>query len=341
MQQRKSKGVNLKIWSWSGAYSCKTIDALFGLDGRRLEQQYIHHLSGFMDWAQREHAGDWILFPENIGGHLSIDETSLSQGELYTIVTNKAAKGKKRTIVAMVKGTESEKVIEILQKIPAKERNKVKEVTLDLAPTMERIVCRSFPKASQVSDRFHVQKLASDAVQEIRIKYRWEAIEQENKEIELAREVKSHLYLIYWKMAIHLNSYLPEAVICYSRMKPNGHHHRSAVLNSFFLYILHWKTGYRISRKLSYILSNTKDKGVGFTKLAQWYDSVEKAGISSFNTIARTIQNHYITILNYSDNKITNASAESFNAKVKALRSQFRGVRNVTFFLFRLTKIYA
>ncbi|WP_234982687.1 transposase [Flavobacterium flevense] len=36
-----------------------------------------------------------------------------------------------------------------------------------------------------------------------------------------------------------------------------------------------------------------------------------------------------------------NASAESFNAKIKAFRSQFRGVRNVEFFLFRLTNIYA
>ncbi len=32
---------------------------------------------------------------------------------------------------------------------------------------------------------------------------------------------------------------------------------------------------------------------------------------------------------------------ESFNAKTKAFRSQLRGVRNVEFFLFRLTNIYA
>jgi hypothetical protein len=38
-------------------------------------------------------------FPENIGKRLSIDETSLSNGELYTILTNKAAKGKKGAIV--------------------------------------------------------------------------------------------------------------------------------------------------------------------------------------------------------------------------------------------------
>jgi phosphotransferase system IIA component len=34
------------------------------------------------------------LFTENIGTHLAIDEVALS-GELYTIVTNKRAKGKK------------------------------------------------------------------------------------------------------------------------------------------------------------------------------------------------------------------------------------------------------
>ncbi|HNX89336.1 MAG TPA: transposase [Paludibacteraceae bacterium] len=41
------------------------------------------------------------------------------------------------------------------------------------------------------------------------------------------------------------------------------------------------------------------------------------------------------------DNRSSNASAESFNAKIKAFRATFRGVRNVSFFLFRLSNIYA
>jgi hypothetical protein len=36
-----------------------------------------------------------LLYFQNIGKRLSIDETSLSNGELYTILTNKAAKGKR------------------------------------------------------------------------------------------------------------------------------------------------------------------------------------------------------------------------------------------------------
>ncbi|MFI1771999.1 transposase [Thalassobellus citreus] len=49
---------------------------------------------------------------------------------------------------------------------------------------------------------------------------------------------------------------------------------------------------------------------------------------------------HYKNILYYFDNRSTNASAESLNAKIKAFRAQFRGVRNV-YFLFRLTSIFA
>ncbi|MDN3672773.1 hypothetical protein QWY99_06875 [Flavobacterium branchiarum] len=43
--------------------------------------------------------------------YLSLDETSLSNGELYTVLTNKAAKGKKGAIVAIVKGTKAEVIM--------------------------------------------------------------------------------------------------------------------------------------------------------------------------------------------------------------------------------------
>jgi transposase len=92
-------------------------------------------------------------------------ETSLSQGELYTIVTNKAAKGNKGALVAIVKGTVSSKVISVLEGITHAVRSQVEEITINLAPTMELIAKRSFPSAPIVSDRFHVKKLASDAVQ--------------------------------------------------------------------------------------------------------------------------------------------------------------------------------
>ena len=56
------------------------------------------------------------MFDKNLGSYLSLDETAFSNGDLYTILTNKKAKGKKGAIVAMVKGTKAETVIKILQK---------------------------------------------------------------------------------------------------------------------------------------------------------------------------------------------------------------------------------
>ena len=331
----------LKAYLDSSPISCKTLGHLFGVDGKRLEEQYASHLSGFTSWDQIEHAENWLLFPYTIGEYLSIDETSLSQGELYTILTNKAAKGKKGALVAIVKGTESESVIKVLQRIAIRARKKVKEVTLDLAPTMARIVKRSFPKAKLVSDRFHVQQLATEAVQEIRIKHRWDAIEQENMEMDLAREAKQK-----WLPQILENGDTVKQLLARSRyllFKKEVNWSPSQSQRAELLFNLYpdLHKAYKISQELSSILSHSKSRMIAFKKLALWYNNIEETGFKSFNTIARTIQNNYETILNYFDNRSTNASAESFNAKIKAFRSQFRGVRKVKFFLFRLSRIYA
>lgn len=321
--------------------SAKSIGDYFGVDGKLLEEQYRDHLSSFHQWNQLEHACDWILFAENLGPFISIDETSLSQGELYTIVTNKEAKGRKGALIAIIKGTNSDYVRTILENIPLKKRKQVKEITLDMAPTMERIAQYTFPNAKLVTDRFHVQKLAYEAVQELRIKHRWAAIEQENNEFELAREVKrKHIPEVFdngdtLRQLLARSRYLlfkPE-----TKWSPSQHI-RAELLFTRYPDI---KQAYDLSMELGKIYHTTKDKTLAFTRLAKWYDKVEKAGFKTFNTVAKSIQEHYLTILNYFDNRSTNASAESFNAKIKAFRASFRGVRNVSFFLFRLANIYA
>ncbi len=127
------------------------------------------------------------MYPQNIGPYLSIDETALSRGELYTIITNKQAKGKKGALVGIFKGTKAEPIIDRLLRLPVSIRNKVQEITLDMAHSIKQIVKACFPKARQVTDRFHVQKLALEALQDIRIKHRWDAIDQENQHIKQPR----------------------------------------------------------------------------------------------------------------------------------------------------------
>jgi hypothetical protein len=66
---------------------------------------------------------------ENRGHSLSIDEVNLSIGELYSVVTNKEAKGKKVTIMAIATGTKAETVINHLHRIGSYKRNQVIEIT--------------------------------------------------------------------------------------------------------------------------------------------------------------------------------------------------------------------
>ena len=77
---------------------------------------------------------------------MSLDETSLSNGELYTILTNKDARGNKGSIIAIVKGTRAIDVIAVINKISESRRNMVKEVTVDMAGSMNLIAKKCFPK---------------------------------------------------------------------------------------------------------------------------------------------------------------------------------------------------
>ena len=81
----------------------------------------------------------------------------------------------------MVVGTKSETIISIIEKIPLKQRNLVKGITLDMAENMRLIAKKYFPNATRVTNRLHVQKLAIETLQEIRIKYTWEAMEKAKK----------------------------------------------------------------------------------------------------------------------------------------------------------------
>jgi len=298
-------------------------------------------LSGYDKWVEKEHAEEWLIFPENIGPNLSLDETSLTNGELYTILTNKAGKGKKGTLVAIIAGTQSDKIIEVFKKIPIDEREKVKEVTLDMAGCMQKVVKGCFPNATRVIDRFHVQKLAYDALQEIRIKHRWDAINEETNAIENAKSDGVKYMPVYLENGDTKKQLLARSryLLFKSGEKwTNRQKQRAKILFELYPDI---KKAYSLTHSLRMIFSMIKVKGVAYTKLARWFNDVTNSGFKSFNTISATLYSHYPEVLNFFDNRSTNASAESFNAKIKAFRATQRGVTDIPFFLFRVAKIYA
>lgn len=307
---------------------------------KEFEKQYKDHLSDFRNWDQKEHAEERLIFSENIGENLSIDETSVSNGELYTIITNKKAKGGKGALVAMIHGTKSSEIIPILNKIPLEKRSEVKEITLDMAGSMELISEKAFPDATQVIDRFHAQQLVSEAVQEIRIDLRREAIKEENENIKKARKKKKKYYLKTFE-----NGDTKKQLLARSRhllFKPQSKWTESQSLRSEILFqeFPEIKKAYDISMLFRSFYETGKTILEAKEKLDKWYLKVEEKNLDSFLIASESIRLHETKILNYFLNRSTSASAESFNAKLKGFRTVIKGVRDKKFFLFRVSKLY-
>ncbi len=102
------------------------IASYFQVKSKTLQKHYKHQVSGYHEWKQKIHAEDYLIFPENITDSISIDEVSLSKGELYTIVTNKNTNCKnKKSVIAIINGTDAKTIEDVLLKLPLESRNRV------------------------------------------------------------------------------------------------------------------------------------------------------------------------------------------------------------------------
>jgi len=308
---------------------------------KSLEKNYKNHLSDFHTWNQKDHADEWLVFKRNIGTHLSLDETSISNGELYSILTNKAGKGKKGALVAIVEGTKTGDISKVFNKIPLSARLNVKEVTIDFSSSMEGAAMISFPNARLTTDRFHVQKLVTEALQQMRITLRWKAIQEENQLVKTARQEGGR-----YTPKLYTNGDTKKQLLARSRYLlfkssskwTNSQKERAVVLFEAFPEL---QSAYDLTICFRGIYETSKTREEAEHRLMEWFQTVDTSTFDSFKTIAHYLQDHIDTILNYFPDRSTNASAESFNAKLKGFRALLRGVTDKKFFLFRVSKIYA
>lgn len=264
----------------------------------------------------------------------------MSKGELYTFLTNKNGRGKKNTLVASIKGTKSQDIIDVINRISLEKRNLVKEVTLDMANNMQLASRMCFPESYLVTDRFHVVKLVMEALQHLRIKYRWQEIEIENQAIKEAKEQG-----LKYSPKTFENDDTPKQLLARSRYiiakKPNEWTANQQVramllfdnyppLYEAYKHVLEFRNIYeQSSREIA--------KG----KILDWIKKTKTLNLTVFNTVANSLNYHLDTILNFFINRNTNANAESFNSKIKLFRANLRGVVDVKFFLFRLENLFA
>ncbi len=311
-----------------------------GLNPKTLEKQYKEILSNFREW-EKEVNPEALVYPENFGKWMSIDETALSNGEVYTVITNKEAHGKKGSLAALIKGTKCEIVSEALKEVPIAIQMNVEEITLDFANSMDWICRTNFPNAKLTGDRFHIQQIVSEGVQEIRIELRRKAIDEEN---ELMMKVKKEKSIYYPK--VYENGDSKKQLLARGRyvlFKPwnrwsMSQRERAKILFEEYPQL---KKAYELSMMFRGIFENAKTRNQALERMKEWFIKINESKLPQLISAACTVEQNLGKVLNYFPNGATNASAESFNAKLKGFRALVRGVRDMKFFLFRISTFYA
>lgn len=306
-----------------------------------LEKQYKNVLSEYQEFTRKNEKAieeESYIFPENFGEDMAIDETGLIDGELYTIVINKKAKGKKGALAAIIKGTKSSIITRaITEKVPFAKLMKVKEVTLDLAGSMDWIARQIAPNGIHTYDRFHVQQIVTEAVQAVRVKLRWKAIEEENDAVMKARELK-----VEFRSKTFSNGDTRKQLLARSKYflyKPQSRwtktqKQRAEILFREYPELLE---SYNFSM---YFRNCYEYKNIKY-RFEDWIGKVESTSLKEMKVAAQTIKRHIGGILNYFVNGATNAAIESFHAKLKLFRQRIRGVVDKNFFFFRIIQYFA
>lgn len=354
--------------------TARQIGYTYMINSSTFAKRYKDTLSDFETWEQKDHASDWILLPQNVGKEQGIDETSL-QGELYTVVHNKDAHGRKGAIIAVVKGTNPADVLRVLMQLPENKRGMVESITMDLSDCMRAIAREAFPKATVIRDCFHVVKRGGDGCEEIRLRLKREAVKMQNKQKaefrkhlrRLAAQRKSYRERMRakhgkkWKKSkrgrkpkrlntrfeparLENGETLVEALTRCSKQLSMSREKWSAAQEkrAKILFKLYPKLeeAYNLVSSLRAIFRNTKlNKDTAKQKFGEWYEKVAACTLREIKSVRDTIKFYEDEILNYFAGRKTNASAESLNSKIKFFRSMVKGVRDIPFFMFRLATV--
>jgi transposase len=247
---------------------------------------------------------------------------------------------------------------------------------MDLSDCMRAIVREAFPEATVVRDCFHVIKRAGEGIEELRLRFKREAVKDVNRQkaefrkyLEgLAKRRKQYrerrkkqgrkhckgkkrgpkpkqLSTRFEPAKLKNGETLVEALTrCRTQLgKSRDKWTEKEKERAKILFELYPKLeeAYSLANDLRVIFRNKNlDKEAANVSFTEWYGKVTKSTLREIKSVKDTIKQYEDEILNYFDKRETNASAESLNSKMKCFRSSMRGVRDIPFFFYRSMMVF-
>ena len=227
---------------------------------------------------------------------IGVDEFSYRKRHHYlTIVVDHD----RQRVVWAGKGRSAETLEVFFDRLGPAGCERVRLVTADLAASWQKALRARVPHARVVFDRFHVERLASDAVDEVRRE------EQRRLGSKRGKSLKGLRYALLKHP---------------KRLKP-GEKRRLARLRRQNRAL---DRAYELKEYLATILEQaTPDDAKGL--LDEWLAWATRSRLAPFVKLARTVRKHAVGILAYLDTKMTNGPVEGINNKLRVIARRAYG----------------
>ncbi len=241
---------------------------------------------------------------------IGIDEFSLKKGHKYMAIVTHLRTGQ---ILYAKEGKNKEAVLPFLKKLHKKAPH-LKVVAMDMSKSFAAAVKEAIPKVKIVFDHFHVTALINDTLEEIRRK------EQRYHTKKGIKALKGSKYLLLKN---------------YENLDQKKRQSLKSLLaiNADLSVVYVMKEQFRL-----FWQKNNQKEGARF--LCRWILDAVNTGIKPLMRVAKTLLNHSDGLLNYFIYRISNGKIEGINNKIKTLKRQAYGYRDMKYFKLRLYHLH-
>ena len=300
---RRCRGVKVEQVPWASGVSVFTsgFEELAAYLAQVTDRTSVSRLLG-ISWATVGNIVERVVARRLDGARfaklrrIGVDEFSYRKRHRYlTVVVDHDA----RRVVWAGKGRSSETLGAFFAQLGPGGCARIELVTADLASSWQKALATWVPHARVVFDRFHVERLASDAVDEVR------RSEQRRLDPEDAKALKGTRYALLKHPA---------------RLKPE----EARRLETLRRENRALDRAYELKEYLATILGQATPEDAP-ALLEEWLDWAARSRLAPFVKLGRTIRKHAAGILAYLDTRMTNGPVEGINNKLRVIARRAYG----------------
>ena len=242
--------------------------------------------------------------------YLSIDEIAIRKGHRYMTIISDIQTGQ---IIYAVKGRKDDDICGFLKKLKQKARG-LKGIAMDMSRGYTAAVTKYLPHVPIIFDRFHVTKVLTKMVDDVR-KHEWKKCQKQG--INLGKGER----FLFLRNKKDLDS--EETMTLEKILEINKDLATTHMMKEQFRAF--WEC-------------ETKEEAGQF--FIDWFMIAGMSGIPELCKAAKTLLQHIKGLLNYFDHRINNGKAEGINNKIKTMKRQSYGFRDFEYFTLKLYNLH-